>query len=266
MNQMNPNNLHRVVRLVALLGVLGASATAAGACGGGESGDDGPDVCSGVVCAHGWCNRAACVCDSGWTQDSAGMCTVKDSGGTGGAADVCAGISCANGWCDDGSCKCNSGWQYDASGKCTVQAQTGSGGAPQGSCGCTTGAVQSCACANGVTGVQTCNSDCNSWSTCECAALSGSATLYDDKNYSDRSLTVEFQEDVPSMHTVVAGGETGFNDKASSVIYDIPAGWAVVLYDDTNYSDTPKKLTGKGQLADLGSFSDKCSSLRWEKQ
>ena len=65
------------------------------------------------------------------------------------------------------------------------------------------------------------------------------------------------------MNDVVAGGQLGFNDKASSVKYSVPSGWTLVLYDDY-YSGKSLPLTGTGEISNLGDFGDDCTSLRWE--
>lgn len=93
--------------------------------------------------------------------------------------------------------------------------------------------------------------------------------LWDDKGFSDRVLTVNYPTDIPNFHNVDSDdGKEGFNDKASAVQWHIAVGWKAVLYDDNNYRDSKYELIGTGkfqQVPDLGSFSDKTSSIRWEK-
>ncbi len=95
---------------------------------------------------------------------------------------------------------------------------------------------------------------------------SGYVRLYDDAGFTDRILTVRFGRDIGNMHYVSSDdGKSGFNDKASSVKYNVPAGWQAVLYENNNYSKRGYSLKGSGSIADLGYFGDKCSSIRWER-
>ena len=95
--------------------------------------------------------------------------------------------------------------------------------------------------------------------------------LYDDKGFKDRQLRLEYAKDpagVPSVKQRWADGKKGFNDKASSAKWQIPVGWEAVLFDDENYKDSTFGLRGNGrvqEVPDLGSFSDKMSSMRWEQ-
>lgn len=94
----------------------------------------------------------------------------------------------------------------------------------------------------------------------------GYVRLYDDAGFTDRILTVRFGRDIGNMHYVNSDdGKSGFNDKASSVKYSVPAGWQAVLYENDNYSKRGYALKGSGSIPDLGYFGDKCSSLRWER-
>ena len=98
-------------------------------------------------------------------------------------------------------------------------------------------------------------------------SASGWVKLYDDKGFTDRILTVRFGRNVGNMHYVNSDdGKGGFNDKASAARYSVPDGWQAVLYENNNYSKRGYALTGSGALPDLGYFSDKCSSLRWEQK
>lgn len=98
------------------------------------------------------------------------------------------------------------------------------------------------------------------------AKPSGYVRLYDDAGFTDRILTIRFGRDVGNMHYVSSDdGKSGFNDKASSVKYSVPAGWQAVLYENNNYSKRGYALKGSGSIPDLGYFGDKCSSVRWEK-
>lgn len=96
---------------------------------------------------------------------------------------------------------------------------------------------------------------------------SGWVRLYDDKGFTDRRFTVRFGRNIGNMHNVSSDdGKSGFNDKASAAQYSIPDGWEAVLYENDHYTKRGYALRGKGSVPDLGYFSDKCSSLRWEKR
>ena len=93
--------------------------------------------------------------------------------------------------------------------------------------------------------------------------------LFVDKAYRDRCLTITGGQSPTNLKKVRSdNGEKGFNDKASSVRFQIPKGWKLVLFDDRNHKDSPFELKGTGkvvEIPDLGSFSDKTSSARWER-
>lgn len=93
--------------------------------------------------------------------------------------------------------------------------------------------------------------------------------LYDDKAFRDRVLTVKGGKNIRNLGTAKSdNGKRGFNDKTSSVKHRIPEGHEVVLFDDKNYKDNTFVLRGTGkivEISDLGSFSDKTSSLRWDE-
>jgi hypothetical protein len=86
--------------------------------------------------------------------------------------------------------------------------------------------------------------------------------LFDDKGGGDSSLDIKGEENIPDLK------QKKFGDKTSSVKFQIPVGWKAVLFDDANYKDSPFELKGTGkvvEISDLGSFSDKASSIRWEQ-
>lgn len=94
--------------------------------------------------------------------------------------------------------------------------------------------------------------------------------LYDDEAFADNVLTVKGQTDLANLKEVTwDNGTNGPNDRVTSVRFQIPAGWKVMLFDDTNYKDSHYELKGTGKVVEipkLGSFGDKCSSLRWEQE
>jgi hypothetical protein len=93
--------------------------------------------------------------------------------------------------------------------------------------------------------------------------------LWDDKGFKDRKLTIRYPKYHKNLKMVSSDdGKEGFNDKASAVRWEIPKGWQAVLYDDADFKDRRHVLIGTGRLEenpDLGSFSDKTSSIRWER-
>ncbi len=95
----------------------------------------------------------------------------------------------------------------------------------------------------------------------------GWVRLYDDAGFTDRRLTVGFGRNIGNFHNISSDdGKSGFNDKTSSVKFSVPAGWKVVLYENSNYAKRGYPLKGKGSIADLGYFGDKTSSIRWERK
>ena len=102
-------------------------------------------------------------------------------------------------------------------------------------------------------------------------AIQAYVTLYDDKNFKDRKLTIRYGKNISKMSNARSdNGKKGFNDKASSVRWFIPKGHKFVLYDDAGYSDRKLVLDGNGkvqQIKNLNSknFGDKASSGRWER-
>lgn len=93
--------------------------------------------------------------------------------------------------------------------------------------------------------------------------------LYDDKGFKDRVLTIKGGTEHSDLKKVKSdNGQMGYNDKASAVRFQIPKGWKLVLFDDKNHKDSTYELKGTGkvvEIPDLGSFSDKTSSVRWER-
>ena len=93
--------------------------------------------------------------------------------------------------------------------------------------------------------------------------------LYEDKAFKNRILTVSGLTELPDLKAVSSDdGKRGFNDRASSVKWLIPRGWKAILFDDNHFRDSTFELAGTGKLeeiADLGSFNDKTSSIRWEQ-
>jgi hypothetical protein len=97
------------------------------------------------------------------------------------------------------------------------------------------------------------------------AGDAGFVQFFDDKDFKGTALTVKLGTDVPDMAKVATDdGKNGFNDRASSAKYQVPAGWQAVIYDDANFQKRIYVLMGNGEMRDLSKAADKCSSLRWE--
>ena len=99
-----------------------------------------------------------------------------------------------------------------------------------------------------------------------CTRGTGWAELYDDKNFSDRSIVFDwpdrYQDDFDNFSLL-----DGFNDKTSSVRWCAPVGCNIILYENTYYGGVPVTLEGFGVVAgvsDLGGFGDKVSSIRFD--
>lgn len=88
----------------------------------------------------------------------------------------------------------------------------------------------------------------------------GYVTLYEDKNYTGRTVKVAFNKNIPNLK------DLGFNDMASSLKYKVPAGWMVTLHADTSYNGSKYDMSpGSGNDPNLSGFEDKCSSVEWHR-
>lgn len=93
--------------------------------------------------------------------------------------------------------------------------------------------------------------------------------LFDDANFSARRLTIAYPADHARL--IVAGTDASggdLNDRTSSVRWSVPSGCKLVLYEDENFRGAQFQLVGSGRTeenSNLGSFSDKASSARWER-
>ncbi|TCP81667.1 hypothetical protein C8J31_112113 [Rhizobium sp. PP-CC-2G-626] len=89
------------------------------------------------------------------------------------------------------------------------------------------------------------------------------AELYDDSNFSDRGLMIDYADYTLRRYDNLKNVE-GFGDKTSAVRWCIPAGWRVRLYDDDGFRDRYKEFTGTGeQNLNAVGFNDKTSSVRF---
>lgn len=93
--------------------------------------------------------------------------------------------------------------------------------------------------------------------------------LFDDANFSGRQLTVAYPtEQVSLKASRLDSGAGDLNDRVSSARWSIPEGCRLVLFEDENFRGARFQLVGSGrteQNSNLGSFSDKASSARWER-
>jgi hypothetical protein len=89
------------------------------------------------------------------------------------------------------------------------------------------------------------------------------AELYDDSDFSDRGLMIDYADYNLRRYDNLKNVE-GFGDKTSAVRWCIPSGWRVRLYDDDGFRDRYKEFTGIGQQnLNSVSFNDKTSSVRF---
>lgn len=87
--------------------------------------------------------------------------------------------------------------------------------------------------------------------------------LYDDSDFSDRGLTIDYPdrnlEDYSNFKRI-----EGFNDKTSAARYCIPPGHFFRLYDDTGFRDNYRDFYGTGSInLNQNGFNDKASSGRF---
>jgi len=99
-----------------------------------------------------------------------------------------------------------------------------------------------------------------------CTRGTGWAELYDDKDFSDRSIVFDWpdrnQDDFDNFSLL-----DGFNDKTSSVRWCAPVGCDIILYKNSYYGGDPVTLQGFGVVAevpDLEDFGDNVSSIRFD--
>ena len=89
------------------------------------------------------------------------------------------------------------------------------------------------------------------------------AELYDDSDFSDRGLMIDYADYALRAYNNLKNVE-GFGDKTSAARWCIPAGWRVRLYDDDGFRDRYKEFTGTGeQNLNAVGFNDKTSSVRF---
>jgi chitodextrinase len=94
--------------------------------------------------------------------------------------------------------------------------------------------------------------------------------LYDDKDYSDRSLILDWMDRSRDNFNNFDEHD-GFTDKASSVIWQAPVGCDIILYEHDNYEGAALRLAGTGEVRAVPNldwsdykFNDKASSIRFD--
>ncbi|HEX5038364.1 MAG TPA: hypothetical protein VFX30_14505 [bacterium] len=97
------------------------------------------------------------------------------------------------------------------------------------------------------------------------ADTGGFIQLYEKKELKGSAVTIKSGTDVPDMKKIATDdGKNGFDNKAASAKYHVPAGWQAVLYEDANFQKRISVYIGTGDTKDMDKFAGKCSSLRWE--
>ena len=105
--------------------------------------------------------------------------------------------------------------------------------------------------------------------TCQTNISSAWVELYDDHDYDDRGIIIDYIDRNIEDYSNYDNLE-GFGDKASSARWCLPPGFQYRLCDDDGYGDCNRILRGKGGDNDFGDSSgnvanwgDKTSSSRW---
>jgi hypothetical protein len=96
----------------------------------------------------------------------------------------------------------------------------------------------------------------------------GWVELYDDDNWRDRGLMIDFLDRGEEAYDDFDYVE-GFGDKTSSARWCLPPGYRCVLFEDHGYEGSTLNLTGSGSLKDIANFDDhhfgdKTSSCHFE--
>lgn len=87
--------------------------------------------------------------------------------------------------------------------------------------------------------------------------------LYDDSDFSDRGLMIDYADYSKRRYDDLKKVE-GFGDKTSAVRWCVPNGWRARIYQHDTFGGSYKEFTGMGSqnLNDIG-FGDKTSSVRF---
>ncbi len=83
------------------------------------------------------------------------------------------------------------------------------------------------------------------------------AKFFEDRDFQGRTLTLRFRQNAPDLKI------QGINDKISSVEYNIPKGWKVVMYENDSYGGHTYEMMERGSVNLPGGFNDKCTSIQW---
>jgi hypothetical protein len=100
-------------------------------------------------------------------------------------------------------------------------------------------------------------------SSCSSTINEAFVELYDDSNFSDRGLMIDYRDYSLERYSNFRNVE-GFTDKASAVRWCLPWGWRFRLYEHDTYGGSYKEFQGSGSLNlnNVG-FGDKASSGRF---
>ena len=105
--------------------------------------------------------------------------------------------------------------------------------------------------------------------TCQTSVSGAWVELYDDKDFEDRGLIIDYVDRTLEDYADYKNVE-GFGDKASSGRWCLPPGVSYDLCEDDNFGDCDRTLRGRGSDADFHNSSgsvrnwgDKTSSSRW---
>ena len=94
--------------------------------------------------------------------------------------------------------------------------------------------------------------------------------LYTETGFRGRTFTVKYPKIEPNFGSILSDDGSGdFSNQAKSVKWQAPVGWQAVLYDDDGFRGEKFPLIGTGKVEsnpDLGRFSGKSQSLRWERK
>jgi hypothetical protein len=98
---------------------------------------------------------------------------------------------------------------------------------------------------------------------CESNLQQAFVELYDDSDFSDRGLMIDYPDHGKEDYSNFTSIE-GFNDKTSAVRYCLPYGWRFRLYEHSGFQGSYRELKGRGSLnLNNVSFGDKTSSGRF---
>lgn len=89
--------------------------------------------------------------------------------------------------------------------------------------------------------------------------------LYADINLTGAKHRVPIYQNERDLQTIKISATENFNDQVSSVDYNLPADWEVVLWAHSQFQGPNHVLRGQGRINDLSEYAlhDRVSSLQW---